>query len=34
MSNNDETPSDVIRARDVGGFDVWSLPSFDPWREA
>ncbi len=30
MSNNDETPSDLIRARDVGGFDVWSLPSFDP----
>lgn len=32
MSNNDETPSDLIRARDVGGFDVWSLPSFDPHR--
>ncbi|MFC6339750.1 flagellar assembly protein FliH [Pseudomonas sp. CCM 7891] len=30
MSNKDETPSDLIRARDVGGFDVWSLPSFDP----
>ncbi|KAF1012157.1 MAG: Flagellar assembly protein FliH [Pseudomonas fluorescens] len=30
MSNKDEAPSDVIRARDVGGFDVWSLPSFDP----
>ena len=32
MSNNDETPSDLIRARDVGGFDVWSLPSFDPHK--
>ena len=30
MSNKDEAPSDLIRARDVGGFDVWSLPSFDP----
>ncbi|AZE68439.1 flagellar assembly protein FliH [Pseudomonas synxantha] len=30
MSNKDETPSDLIRARDVGGFDIWSLPSFDP----
>ncbi|MGY2376563.1 flagellar assembly protein FliH [Pseudomonas sp. SDO524_S393] len=30
MSNKDEAPSDVIRARDVGGFDIWSLPSFDP----
>ena len=30
MSNKDETPSDLIRARDVGGFDVWALPSFDP----
>ncbi|MCX7081425.1 MAG: flagellar assembly protein FliH [Pseudomonas sp.] len=29
-SKNDESPSDLIRARDVGGFDVWSLPSFDP----
>ncbi|MCG6574581.1 flagellar assembly protein FliH [Pseudomonas sp. AF32] len=27
---SDEAPSDLIRARDVGGFDVWSLPSFDP----
>ncbi|MFO2464834.1 flagellar assembly protein FliH [Pseudomonas sp. 15FMM2] len=32
MSNNDEAPSDLIRARDVGGFDVWSLPSFDPYQ--
>ena len=30
MSNKDEAPSDLIRARDVGGFDIWSLPSFDP----
>ena len=29
-SKNDESPSDLIRARDVGGFDIWSLPSFDP----
>ncbi|WP_421547740.1 flagellar assembly protein FliH [Pseudomonas sp. QD4] len=29
-SSSDESPSDLIRARDVGGFDVWSLPSFDP----
>jgi len=27
---SDDAPSDLIRARDVGGFDVWSLPSFDP----
>lgn len=32
MSNGD-TPGDVIRAKDVGAFDVWGLPSFDPWRE-
>ena len=30
MSNKDEAPSDLIRARGVGGFDIWSLPSFDP----
>ncbi|ROM71333.1 flagellar assembly protein FliH [Pseudomonas brassicacearum] len=29
-AKSDESPSDLIRARDVGGFDVWSLPSFDP----
>lgn len=29
-AKSDEAPSDLIRARDVGGFDVWSLPSFDP----
>src|SRR5437868_3446475 len=30
LSKDDESPTDLIRARDVGGFDVWSLPSFDP----
>lgn len=29
-AKSDDAPSDLIRARDVGGFDVWSLPSFDP----
>ena len=29
-AKSNEAPSDLIRARDVGGFDVWSLPSFDP----
>jgi len=29
-SSSDESQSDLIRARDVSGFDVWSLPSFDP----
>ena len=29
-SSSDEFPSDLIRARDVRGLDVWSLPSFDP----
>ncbi|MGE7959230.1 flagellar assembly protein FliH [Pseudomonas sp. NPDC089530] len=29
-SSSDEAHSDLIRARDVGGFDVWALPSFDP----
>ena len=29
-AKSDDSPSDLIRARDVGGFDVWSLPSFDP----
>ncbi len=24
-----EAPSELIRARDVSGFDLWSLPSFD-----
>lgn len=25
-----EVPSELIRAKDVGGFDRWALPSFDP----
>jgi len=29
-SKSDESPTDLIRARDVRGFDIWSLPSFDP----
>ncbi|AOE64582.1 flagellar assembly protein FliH [Pseudomonas corrugata] len=29
-AKSDDSSSDLIRARDVGGFDVWSLPSFDP----
>ncbi|WP_397449080.1 flagellar assembly protein FliH [Pseudomonas sp. NA-150] len=32
-SSNKEPPSELIRAKDVGGFDVWSLPSFDPRQE-
>ncbi|WP_095080148.1 flagellar assembly protein FliH [Pseudomonas sp. Irchel s3h17] len=28
---SDESPTDLIRARDVSGFDIWSLPSFDPF---
>lgn len=32
-SSNKEPPSDLIRAKDVGGVDVWSLPSFDPQQE-
>jgi flagellar assembly protein FliH len=28
-----EPSSELIRAKDVGGFDVWSLPSFDPYKE-
>lgn len=31
-SSSDEAQSDLIRARDVVGFDVWSLPSFDPFQ--
>src|SRR5471032_46933 len=30
FSSDKETPSELIRAKDVGGFDIWSLPSFDP----
>lgn len=34
MSSSNKAPaSDLIRAKDVGGFDVWSLPSFDPHVE-
>lgn len=32
-STSKEPPSDLIRAEDVSGFDIWSLPSFDPQRE-
>jgi flagellar assembly protein FliH len=32
-SSNKEPASELIRAKDVGGFDVWSLPSFDPYKE-
>ncbi|MDR9750336.1 flagellar assembly protein FliH [Pseudomonas sp. SZMC_28357] len=31
MAKIDESPSDLIRARDVRGFDTWSMPSFDPF---
>ena len=30
-SKHDESNTDLIRAKDVGGFDIWSLPSFDPF---
>lgn len=29
-----EAPSELIRAKDVSGFDRWALPSFDPEVEA
>ena len=29
MANKDSA-SELIRARDISGFDRWSLPSFDP----
>jgi flagellar assembly protein FliH len=29
-SKHDESNTDLIRGKEVGGFDVWSLPSFDP----
>lgn len=29
-----EAPSELIRAKDVSGFDRWALPSFDPAVEA
>lgn len=28
-----EPESELIRARDVGGFERWALPSFDPYHE-
>lgn len=30
MAKHDESPTDLIRARDGSGFDTWALPSFDP----
>ncbi len=30
-SKHDESNTDLIRAKDVSGFDIWSLPSFDPF---
>jgi flagellar assembly protein FliH len=30
MAKHDESPTDLIRARDVSGFAAWALPSFDP----
>jgi flagellar assembly protein FliH len=30
MVKNDDAPTDLIRARDVSGFESWALPSFDP----
>ncbi|MBI6926702.1 flagellar assembly protein FliH [Pseudomonas putida] len=30
MSTKEHHPSDLIRARDLEGVDVWTLPSFDP----
>ncbi|MBV7550133.1 flagellar assembly protein FliH [Pseudomonas sp. PDM26] len=30
MAKHDEAPTDLIRARDVSGFESWALPSFDP----
>jgi flagellar assembly protein FliH len=32
-SSNKEPASELIRAKDISGLDVWSLPSFDPQRE-
>ncbi|GFM65776.1 flagellar assembly protein FliH [Pseudomonas lijiangensis] len=34
MSSSSKDPvSDLIRAKDIVGFDMWSLPSFDPHKE-
>lgn len=30
MDKHDESVTDLIRARDVRGFDTWTMPSFDP----
>ncbi|AXM98562.1 flagellar assembly protein FliH [Pseudomonas plecoglossicida] len=30
MASKESHPSDLIRARDLVGVDVWALPSFDP----
>ncbi|MDZ5601572.1 flagellar assembly protein FliH [Pseudomonas sp. RP23018S] len=30
MSSKEQHPSDLIRAHDLQGVDVWTLPSFDP----
>ena len=30
MDKPDESVTDLIRARDVRGFESWALPSFDP----
>ncbi|MCU0072242.1 flagellar assembly protein FliH [Pseudomonas koreensis] len=30
MEKHDDDVTDLIRARDVRGFDTWALPSFDP----
>ncbi|MCD5983595.1 MULTISPECIES: flagellar assembly protein FliH [Pseudomonas] len=32
-SSNKESASDLIRAKDVSGLDLWALPSFDPHVE-
>lgn len=32
-SSNKESASDLIRAKDAGLLDIWSLPSFDPHVE-
>lgn len=30
-SKHDESQTDLIRGKNVAGFDVWALPSFDPF---
>ncbi|MBH2034695.1 MAG: flagellar assembly protein FliH [Pseudomonadales bacterium] len=30
-TKHDESQTDLIRAKDVSGVDIWSLPSFDPY---